>query len=549
MTYWRVTDRRGRDEGPAPGGAGTAPPGRVLRGLALAPTGLALWPSGALAQPFQQPNPPGASVPLPVAWLDFRALFLLFMIAACLAVGAWLWAVRRDFVRMVGPDPAAEKLALFREAQAGLPDGTIRAVLALLVVLVTLPAMVFFRALGLESSGELGTILGGILGFYFGSRSGGGEADAFRRQADAMRDQAEDQRQRAQAAEQARDAAICGHQQAVQAARQDASAATGLLAEAREKLAGLRSGLDLATRLLPPAQGQAARVLLDQVQQGLDLAGRVQAGDAAAIPEAAGEAADLVAQVLGTENPLTGILSDSVAGLRTGTAIAAMAGIGGPAGLLAGVAFGAIQALRKGNEYYERWKARIIDRPYTANLFPPEGLDGALCLAALRQARILGPILLAGLEEADPRRIPRAREACLAAQLPDAAARQRLEELAGCPLPLASEDEFASGLNELRRHMLDILIDSAEEPGAPQVVEAGGQRITIAPAAALRGTLDTLREELGAKGLDSALLLLTGLAQSAEMTPERMTALLDAVLPTVLRDAERAQADAVVAAP
>jgi len=143
-------------------------------------------------------------------------LFLAFIVLVGAVIGRWVWTVRQDFMRVLGPTPdggaGIERINIYRDASAGLPEGTIRAALALLVVCILLPALVLEVPLGLSGTGEIGTILGGILGFYFGTRSGGGEAEGFRRQAETFMGQAREQEDIAkqaeagkQVAEQARD--------------------------------------------------------------------------------------------------------------------------------------------------------------------------------------------------------------------------------------------------------------------------------------------------------------------------------------------------------
>ncbi|MCS6854734.1 MAG: hypothetical protein NZ523_08285, partial [Elioraea sp.] len=81
----------------------------------------------------------------------------------------------------------------------GLPEGTVRAALGLVIVTLGLAALLFQRALGLASTGEVAGLLGTVLGFYFGARSAGGERE---REAEAARE-AEAKAARAEAAAQA----------------------------------------------------------------------------------------------------------------------------------------------------------------------------------------------------------------------------------------------------------------------------------------------------------------------------------------------------------
>jgi hypothetical protein len=436
-------------------------------------------------------------------------------------------------------------LSRWADLPLGAPDGSVRALLSMFIIVFGFYLLAFQKPLGMANGEALAGFIGAVISFYFVSRSNAEAREANATAQETLRNAGEVVRKAGEtvtntAAAQAATGPRAGGA-ADAAAAQDAGAnAASSLADARERLVVLRAGLNQVAGLLPGEAATAAAAVLNRVTQGVEIAEQVARGDAAGIAAGATAAAGLVGEVLGADNPLTTVLGDAVAGLRTASGLAAMAGIGGPPGLLIGVAFGAVAALRKGNEHYERWKARIIDRPYTRNLFPPDGLDGAMCLAAIEQgAPTFKRVLLDTLAQADPMRLPRAREICKAAQLDDAEARRALDALAGGSLGLASEDAFATALNELRRAMLDVLLGQSEAGEAPAPAPAG---LPVPPPApgVLRSVLDRLREEQGAKGLDPALLLLTGLAQSPDMTPARLAALLGIVLPTVTKLAEGA---------
>jgi len=480
----------------------------------------------------------------PIAGWVFAGLLLLFLIGSY-----WMLRCLADRPRTgaAESEDTTGKPLLTRwfDMPLGAPEGTVRALLSIFIVVFGFLLLAFQDRLGIGNGEALAGFIGAVISFYFVTRTTEQTHQVAQTAQETLRRAGEAVSKAGEAASTAREAAdtartvTAGEVQSAPAMRQGA-AAGGRLAEAREALEVLRVGLGAATTLLPPDQAKLATTVLDRVRDGLAAADRVAAGDLGGIVAGAETASGLAREVLGADNPLTGLLGDAVAGLRTASGLAAMAGIGGPAGLIAGVAFGAISALRKGTEYYERWKARILDRPYTANLFPPDGLDGAMCLATLESAPIFRRLLLDPLDQGDPMRLPRARDVCKAAQLDDAEARRELERIAGGTLAVASEDEFTAGLNELRRAMLDMLLTQAEagEDAAPA---PAGLPVATPPPAVLRTTLDRLREERGAKGLDPALLLLTSLAQSPDMTADRMATLLRLALPAVEAVTERAQ--------
>lgn len=233
--------------------------------------------------------------------------FLAFVILVGAVVGRWVWTVRQDFMHIIGPTPAGgsgvERINLFRDSSAGLPEGTIRAALALLVVCILLPALVMKDALGLSGTGEIGTILGGILGFYFGTRSGGGEAEGFRRQAETFMGQAREQEDAAKQAEAQRQVAQAAQQQAEAARDQVAQERDTVLQQADSRVAEVRQGL-LAETAESQRQIQALQA---RAQQALAVAQAV----AGLLP--AGPAARALAGTLAT----AGSVLDEAAGAST----------------------------------------------------------------------------------------------------------------------------------------------------------------------------------------------------------------------------------------
>ncbi|MBL6456566.1 hypothetical protein JMJ55_14625 [Belnapia sp. T6] len=219
--------------------------------------------------------------------------------------------------------------------------------------------------------------------------------------------------------------------------------------------------------------------------------------------EAAGSA---VTAALGTNHPAAALIGDALAAFR---ASPALLGLGGPAGLVAAIGLGAVQAIGQGAEHFARWKTRILDRPYTADLFPPGPVDGAVALAALEAAPILARIFLTPDLPPAARFATAARLAALA-QGETEAARAEL----ATPGRFASEEEFAEGLQQFRGRLLDGALDAVD--AAPISLAPAGLAAPPIPQAALREALAALRQEPAGRDLDSLVLQLTGLATNPE---------------------------------
>ena len=115
------------------------------------------------------------------------AAFLVFLIGVAFAAFLW-WLAARSFAFLRDPRTTPEQLASLRELPLALPEGTVRALLALIVGVVGLPLLLFSQALSLNdaTAGYVNGIIAGVFGYYFGARSTAGEATATRRLGEAL---------------------------------------------------------------------------------------------------------------------------------------------------------------------------------------------------------------------------------------------------------------------------------------------------------------------------------------------------------------------------
>lgn len=303
----------------------------------------------------------------------FSLIFLGFVLLMAGLVGAFMWRLRADVARLLagGPDAAGERLRLFRDTPAGMPEGTVRAAIALLVISVCLPGLLFSASLGLPGTGELGTILGGVLGFYFGTRSSGGEAEGFRRQAESSLAEA---RRQERAATEAQDAALAARTAAGEA-RQEAEiriaaaqeALGGHAAEAEARLGELRGRVAQAASV--------ARALAALLPAGPAATAAAGIGTAGAVLEEAARAAEAIGAAI--ERPA----SDTVGpALEAARAVLRRVGEGTE---LADRLGAALSTLQEASGAMEAVQAALA-RP------DPERIEGALGAAAAALARGAG---------------------------------------------------------------------------------------------------------------------------------------------------------------
>ncbi|PZW42124.1 hypothetical protein C8P66_11916 [Humitalea rosea] len=432
--------------------------------------------------------------------LNWIALLGVIGAAALLLAGIALF-IRRlqdDSAALVRqPELTADRIAAWREMPAGLPEGTIRAALSIFIVVIGMLTLLAAPWLNLNGNGEIGTIIGSVLGFYFGARQSGGSAEA---------------------------APIVPP--AAPPAAPPPPAATGTLARAAEALAMARLGAQAAAPMIGPAAGR----VISAIEDGLAAAEGAAGGDLAAIATAAGAAERALDAALGPDHPLATVLGDAIGGLRAGVGVGAL--LGGPAGLMAAVGLGAIQALGAGSDAYDRWKARILDRPFSPRLFPPGEMDGAVLLSALAASGTFARLLLEPLPP--EAKLPRARAVADAARLEDAAALAAIQALTPRG-DFESPDDLAEALQAYRRRLLDAL------PGPDLVVDlapvlgAGAPRLA---GAQLADALAMARAAPGGAGVDAAVLALIDVAGQPEATPGRMAGLLAGLLPAATTVAE-----------
>jgi hypothetical protein len=268
-------------------------------------------------------------------------LAALLVMAGAFTVVAMLWWLIGRYFRLLEDGKVAADPAALRDLPLGLPEGTVRSILALIVAIVGLPIMIFSQTLHLTDPliGYINGIIAGVFGFYFGSRTSTASTQALN--------------------------------QAAAAGRQ----AEAVTAAATAKIAGIEAERDAAVR-----DGQTGP-LVDQLTRHLELAsvlvdpigpllptGLLPAGlkDAVANAEAA-----LVALGKGTPGPDDlKRATDAATALVSGSAIdhllktaAPMTG-GPPATLAALLAVG----WKLDAAPYQRWNALVLAAPVTPAL-------------------------------------------------------------------------------------------------------------------------------------------------------------------------------------
>ncbi len=267
-----------------------------------------------------------------------------------------------------------------------VPAGTVRAVLAVTIVLISLSFVVIY--LGGRMSGFpdlampeiIATVLGTVLGFYFGTR-GTSETKEVLRQ--ATQHAQESERTSREVTDRTLSATLDrltqAQPQAAGAGRPEAPADPSVLETVRSNARGLLTAAQAISALLPEGQGKRLKQTVTTASTALDLVdgllGKGKRG------EAFEEARRARSQ---TEQSLTGLVQDAIDG------VAPVVG-----GLVPGGAL-VLGLIRLGaglsGQAYERWRNEILSAPHSPELFPPTAVSVDVAMPLMRKVDTLATL-------------------------------------------------------------------------------------------------------------------------------------------------------------
>lgn len=384
------------------------------------------------------------------------AALLVFLIGMSVGVFMW-WLAGKFFALLRDPTIAPDRLANLKDLPMALPEGTIRALLALIVGMVGLPLLLFANALKLDAAiaGYINGIVMSVFAFYFGTRTSSGDAQTARQLAGTL-------------------STVQGE---VREAEARANAAEGRVTSAAEdatRPTRLQDGIDKVDRHLAAAE-VLVNVLGPALPKGLvpdgaaDLIKRARSAAEGARAIAGGEISEAsVGAVVKAGQDLLG--GSPVAGLL-GKAAQALPGIGA-LGPVAGVAMVLGLGWQLGSAEYRRWRARILAAPYEATLIDFGVITPTSAEIRMDRCPIFSRVFAAKRQEAG-----------FFATLLDVTARddaaERLWAMFGGDAALfASREEMQSGLDEFRRALL---AEQAANDVKPETVATVAATLGVAP--------------------------------------------------------------------
>lgn len=318
---------------------------------------------------------------------DPTVIALLIFLVGVIILGFLWYLTHRGFKLLADPAMTQDRLSIMKELPLGLPEGTVRAILALVVGVVGLPLLLFMDPLGIPegTAALVANIITGVFAFYFGQRTGGGDAQATR--------------------------ALTGTIGSLQANMSTLEADKSHLESANRKLEGEKSLLEtVAGETLGRTIGTElekidryvtladtlATVLGPALPKGLvpdgltDLIGQARTVTAGVKALAAG---DLTADTLGKlTSEASGLLGGTgLGGLlsKASGALLPIAGIGGP---LAGIGVILSIGSKLESAQYRRWRARILAAPWDPSLIEPGFITRAKAVESLPKCPIFNRV-------------------------------------------------------------------------------------------------------------------------------------------------------------
>jgi hypothetical protein len=432
------------------------------------------------------------------------AALLVFLVGIAIGVFLW-WLADRFFSLLRDPTIPPERLASLRELPMALPEGTIRALLALIVGLVGLPILLFANALRLDAAiaGYINGIVMSVFAFYFGTRTGSGDGQTARHLAGTLTTVREEARAANERAAEAEGRAGSAAEAATRPTRlQDGIATIDRHLAAAEVLVKVL-GPALPPGLIPAGSDEVLR----RARQAADGARALAGGE---ITEGAVTAVLQAGRSLIGASPLGGLL---------GKAAGSLPAIGG-LGPIAGVALVLGLGWQLGSAEYRRWRARVLAAPYEARL-----IDFGVVTPTSAEIRMERCPIFSRAFSA------RKREPGFFATLVDAVARDdaadRLWSLYGAETSLfASREELEAGLDEFRRALLS---EQASGDVGDAAVGAVAATLGVAapPAEAVNAAIDTPVREDAAEDQQAALealVMMVGTLREKKVDPALLIA-------------------------
>lgn len=439
--------------------------------------------------------------------------------------------------RTLGPneDPTTREIPLSR-LPLGLPDGSIRAIISLFIVVVGFLVLALQKTLEVESAAAISGFIGAIISFYFATRN---EA--------AARDNAAAANQAAnQAASQANTALQEASKEVIKASTQTNQTRTDTLNAQLDRVltsmtpdaGGRPAALSLlklhgdlqnirqltsAVAAIPFGTGpvggaddtiQRIDTMLTAIRPLLDAA-----ADSTTVATVAGQAEALLRNVT-HENPVVSTIVGALAtvgkaAIDNNAVSQILMGLGGPVGLIGGLLFSGVELFADQHQF-EAWKKAVLAQPFDVDALSISPDDPTLPEAAAALSPLVSIIGTA------PERIRELYRISLVApgEMPRTAdALARDSATANTPLFQAfgsDERVLTDAINEYRTTIVSLIAASALPPQLP--ADPTSPTPTLASSDLVRA-VGAVRQEPGAAGaLDQLVSVVEAIAKNTRGT-------------------------------
>jgi uncharacterized membrane protein len=431
---------------------------------------IAAQASWAVQADTQSPQTPWA--------LNLNALYPLLVLLAVIAFTAvllrYMWGLRNQISGtiinpQVDDNVRTNVLSGYSDWPLGLPRGTVRALLALVVVFGSVALLAISMAVPqtYKFPDALVGILGAILGFYFGKNGASTDGQAIAAVAAANAD-ARDAKSESQDAQ----AQTAVANQALQDTRMKHDT---LASDRLDDISGdLQDAVDIGqglAKVLPGKFGQSIATATQVVSNTLTTVSDLRKGD---LSGAVQQASQIVAGVA-PNLPVVNVLAQAIQAIGP-----VLGGSIPPLALLTTiVSIGS----KLGSVAYAHWVARIMDMPYTPEQFSPKLFDSNAAISVITQVptvfKAFRPQLAAGDREAALDVVHLA----LAGDGGEALVKKYPQAFAGLAQP-----SVESAVRDLQKAALDFILGNEVPPDAAKNV--GGLSQLLRAVDKVRGNPD-----------------------------------------------------------
>jgi hypothetical protein len=434
---------------------------------------------------------------------------LVFFIGIAFAAFLW-WLCRKYFELLDRSGANADQIAALKDMPMALPEGTVRAVIALVVGVVGLPILIFSSELHLSDAiaGYVNGIIIGVFSYYFGTRTGGADAQTAK-QTVRMLDTAQSENKNLQNK-------VSALAQQVDVTK--AEATSSRLQSETERLEQQVGAAQAILEELAPALPKGlipdnVAGLLGKAKSVLSAAKALEKGGVN--DDSLKQVADAAESLIGS-SPITSLLQHASGILPVVGGVTPVASLA----LLLGVGW------RLGSEQYQRWVARVLDAPYDPTLIDIGRVTPTSAQIALANSPIFSKAFPAAMQT------PAFMTDLVDMALSNDAEQRLWAKFGNDASHFASEGELLAGLDEFRRLLLSDVsaLDITDDSVAAAWKTLQPNAATPPPKAMdINEAIDKI--SVNAKGASDdqrsafdALVMLTGYLREAKIDPAKIIA-------------------------